>query len=315
MTSDLVSVIIANWNSAAFIERCLESMLRQTHANIEFIIVDNASSDDSPARIRAMIPDATFIQNADNAGFARAQNQGMAAARGVFVMPLNFDTMFEPEYVAGLVDVLQRRPEAGSACGKLFKMTREFETTDILDSTGHVMKNRDPGRRGRGERDTGQFESEERVFGSPGTAPLFRKSAIDHARVFGEVFDESFYMYLEDIDLDWRLNLYGYEAVYVPGAVGYHAESGTISDDNRWIQWLATVNYRLMLLKNDRLSVALAKMPTMARRALFPFQLRAGRPVTDVYRYWRLLPLTMRKRAEIQNNSRVSPDEIEKMFF
>ena len=315
MTSDLVSVIIANWNSAAFIERCLESVLRQTHPHIEYVIVDNASSDDSPARIRAMIPDAAFIQNSDNAGFARAQNQGMAEAQGAFVMPLNFDTLFAPDYVAGLVDALQRRPEAGSVCGKLYKMTREFETTDILDSAGHVMKNRDPGRRGRGERDTGQFDREERVFGAPGTAPLLRKSALDLARVFEEVFDESFYMYLEDVDLDWRLNLYGYEAVYTPNAIGYHAESGTISDGNRWIQRLATVNYRLMLLKNDRLSVALAKMPTMARRALFPFQLRAGRPVTDVYRYWRLLPLTLRKRAEISKNIRVSPEEIEKMFF
>src|SRR5215207_5310068 len=85
----LVSIVIVTWNSADTLRDCLSAIAHQTYPSIELLVVDNASKDTSLEIIREVFPHATIIQNETNTGFCIAQNQGISAARGEYVMPLN----------------------------------------------------------------------------------------------------------------------------------------------------------------------------------------------------------------------------------
>src|SRR5438128_11381961 len=129
----LVSVVVVTWNSAPFMPRCLDGILNQTHRETELIVVDNASADASLANVP---PSATIIRNAANEGFARAANQGIAAARGEFVLLVNPDAYLTPAYVERL---LAAEPD-GAATGKLLRaFGPNIEPSHGIDSTGIRM--------------------------------------------------------------------------------------------------------------------------------------------------------------------------------
>ena len=106
----LISVVVANWNGCRFLEKCLSSLATQTYPAVEVIVVDNGSSDGSVAWIAAHFPAVQVVANASNRGFAVANNQGIAAARGAFVALLNNDAWAEPDWLAHLYAAAE--PEA-----------------------------------------------------------------------------------------------------------------------------------------------------------------------------------------------------------
>src|SRR5207248_2021885 len=109
----VVSIVVVTWNSAAFLPRCLDGITQQTYQDTELIIVDNASGDGPvfPAN-------ATLIRNDRNLGFARAANQGIAVARGDFVLLVNPDAYLTPEYVERLMRAIN-----GAGAAALYSMS------------------------------------------------------------------------------------------------------------------------------------------------------------------------------------------------
>src|SRR5687768_6877024 len=101
--ANLVSIVIVTWNSADTLSECLSAIVQQTYPSIELLVVDNASKDASLAVVRQHLPNATLIQNETNTGFCIAQNQGIAAAHGEYVMPLNPDTVMQPDFIELMV--------------------------------------------------------------------------------------------------------------------------------------------------------------------------------------------------------------------
>lgn len=136
-----VSAVLVTWNSAPFLRRCLAGLRQQTHRVAELIAVDNASSDESREIVRAEWPDVIAIANATNRGFTGAVNQGLAAARGEFVLLLNPDAFLEADYVEKIVAALQAAGESfGAATGRLMKaIGTEIAPTEIIDSKGIRM--------------------------------------------------------------------------------------------------------------------------------------------------------------------------------
>lgn len=230
-----VAVVIVTWNSAEVLGACLDSVAATTPPPTQLVVVDNASADESRAVVAefanshpALI--TKLLANQTNRGFAPAANQGIAASSTPFVALVNPDLRLEPSTLAALVRSLEDGPpEVAVAGAKLLRASGdELSATDVIDSAGIVMT-RD-GRhfdRGAGEVDHGQFDREEDVFGITGALAVFRRTAIEHARVDGQVFDEDFFAYREDADLAWRLRGFGYRARYVPTAVAYHRRSVT----------------------------------------------------------------------------------------
>src|ERR1700722_18389176 len=110
-----LSVIIVNYNVKYFLEVCLHSVLRAgAGINMEVIVVDNNSADDSLNMVKELFPDVILIQNKDNKGFSKANNQGVAIAKGEYILFLNPDTVM-PEYFFGkAIPYMDTHPEAGA---------------------------------------------------------------------------------------------------------------------------------------------------------------------------------------------------------
>ena len=109
-----LSIIIVSWNTRALLADCLASIYSTSgDLNGQVIVVDNASRDDSAAMVRGKFPRARLIENRENVGFARANNQAIEASTGQFVLLLNSDTIVQPHALARLVAFMREHPDAG----------------------------------------------------------------------------------------------------------------------------------------------------------------------------------------------------------
>ena len=219
-TTPRISIIIPNWNGLGLLRPCLDALRRQTYTDHEVIVVDNASSDGSLAALRDEYPEVRVVALPTNRGFAGGCNEGIRAARGEFIVATNNDTEAEPGWLAALVDALDRHPEAGSAAARIMLHGRR----DTLHSAGDIFR-RDgtPDSRGVWQPYGPPFDRECHVFGGCGGATMYRRAMLEQIGAF----EESFFMYCEDVDLNWRAQLAGWKCVYVPEAVIYHHLSAT----------------------------------------------------------------------------------------
>ena len=304
-----VSLILVTWNSARFLPRCLDGIAQQTFGDIEVIVVDNGSSDDSVAIVRERFPNATIIRNAANEGFSRAVNQGIARATGEFVQLVNPDAFLEPEYVAKLVEALEEDEAYGSATGKLLRA----EGVGV-DSKGIRMT--------RTGRHLDIEEGEEReVFGVSGAAAMYRMAFIrDVTLSDGQFLDEDFFSYREDADVAWRGRLFGWRALFVPEAIGHHVRNVTPEKRRALpasINMHSVKNRFLLRLKNEGLYLALRNAPfELARDAVaIAAVLTIERSSLPAFSWlWRNRKRILAKRREIQRRRRVSDRALARWF-
>jgi GT2 family glycosyltransferase len=199
---------------------CLDALRRQTYTNHEVIVVDNASTDGSLAVLRDEYPEVRVVALPSNRGFAGGCNAGIAAARGQFIVTTNNDTEAEPGWLAALVAALDRHPEAGSAAARIML----YDRRDTLHSAGDLFR-RDgiPDSRGVWQPYAPPYDRECYVFGGCGGATMYRRAMLEQVGLF----EETFFMYCEDVDLNWRAQLAGWKCIYVPDAIIYHHLSAT----------------------------------------------------------------------------------------
>ncbi len=247
----LISIVIVNYNAGTLLPRCLASIARQTYPNWEVIIVDNASRDES-LRYARQFDRATVVCNADNRGFAAAQNQGLGLARGGYLMPLNFDIEMTPRFLEEMIAAMDVSPLIGTVTGKLLGMAADGAYLDTFYSTGHILP---PDgyvlHRGEGERDAGQYDEMSEVFGAPGAAPLYRRDMLEDIAFRGQYFDESLFTWYEDVDLDWRAQQLGWKCLYTPKAVAYHLGHPEGHGGNMWQLAISIRNRWLVVLANS----------------------------------------------------------------
>jgi len=216
------SIIIPNYNGLRFLPVCLGALEAQTYppSRTEVILVDDASTDGSVAFAREHFPRVRVVEMARNCGLAAACNAGAATAQGDLLVMLNNDTEAELGWLAALAAAAQAHPRTGSIASKMLL----FDRRDTLHSAGDVMgADGIPRNRGVWQRDEGQYDNEIVVFGGCGGGVAYRREAWQAA----VGFDERLFMYLEDVDLAWRLRLLGWEAVFAPEARLYHHLSAT----------------------------------------------------------------------------------------
>lgn len=222
MTVPPVSVIIPNYNGLRFLPTCLDALRRQTYpaALTEVILVDDASTDGSVAFVQEHYPEVKIVALPRNRGLAAGCNAGAAQARGELLVMLNNDTEAEPGWLAALVAAALAHPRAGTVASKMLL----FDRRDTLHNAGDLMgADGVPRNRGVWQKDEGQFDDSPTVFGGCGGGVAYRREAWDQAGGF----DERLFMYLEDVDLAWRLRLLGWDAVFAPAARLYHHLSAT----------------------------------------------------------------------------------------
>lgn len=310
----LVSVILVTWNSAQYLRRCLEGFRQQTHRAVELIAIDNASADDSVALVAPHA--AQMIRNDTNRGFSVAVNQGIAAARGGYVLLLNPDCYLEPEYLARLIAAMEATPGAGSGTGLLMRGSGpRIEPTGEVDSAGIRMT-----RNGRhldiARGPSGRAE----VFGVSGAAALYRMTFLRDMAIDGEVFDEDFFAYREDADLAWRGRLLGWTALCEPSAVAYHVRRVTPEARKALpagINMHSVKNRFLLRLKNEGAYLALRNAPFELARdfVVLLAALTVERTSLPAFAWlWRNRARVLAKRRAIQRRRKVSDRELARWF-
>jgi GT2 family glycosyltransferase len=220
--ADRVTVVIPNWNGKHFLGECLGALAAQTAGRPAAIVIDNGSTDGSPVFINDDFPWVKLIAIPQNEGFGRAVNRGILAAETEFVALLNNDAVPDPDWLKKLINSMDENPEISScACKIVF-----HEKPDVIDSAGDLYTPWGmPFNRGHNEQDDGAYDKPCFVFGPCAAAALYRKSVFYTTGLF----DESFFAYYEDTDLNLRMLLAGKKCLYVPGARVRHHYSGSSS--------------------------------------------------------------------------------------
>jgi GT2 family glycosyltransferase len=221
MPEPLASVVIPNWNGAHHLPICLEALRRQTyHPRLEVLLVDNGSTDGSLELVAHDYPEVRVLALGENLGLTGGNNVGFRAAEGEVLVSLNNDTEADAGFVEALVVALSEHPEAGMAAAKMLL----FDRRDVIHSAGDGYGvDGLPFNRGVWEHDRGQYDEPGWIFGGCGGAVAYRRALLDQVGSF----DESFFMYCEDVDLNWRTQLAGWGCWYTPEAVVYHKLSAT----------------------------------------------------------------------------------------
>ncbi len=215
----LASIIIPNWNGAAHLPVCLDSLRAQTLREFEIIVADNGSSDGSLELLARDYPEARVLALGRNLGFTGACNAGLRAAAGEFLILLNNDTEADPRWLDEVVAAFGRHPRAGLVASRMLL----FDRRNIFHTAGDIFRtDGTPGNRGVWQEDRGQF-AEGPVFSANGGSAAYRRVMLDQIGLL----DDDFYYSCEDIDLAWRAQLAGWQAVYAPRAVVYHKLSAS----------------------------------------------------------------------------------------
>lgn len=216
----LLSIIVPHYNGVHHLTPCFEALRAQTYPRLEIIMVDNGSTDESVAFTRQNYPEIKVIALPKNVGFIGAVNHGIGCSRGEIVVPLNNDTAASPQWAEALVERLIAYPDAGMVASKILL----FDQRDHFHSAGDGFGTDGiPINRGVWQQDVGQFDHDDYIFGGCGGAVAYRRAMLDEIGLF----DPALFMYLEDVDLNWRAQLAGYRAVFAPQAVVYHHVSAT----------------------------------------------------------------------------------------
>jgi GT2 family glycosyltransferase len=310
----LLSVIIPNWNGARHLPTCLNSLRRQTYPHLEVIVVDNASTDESPALVQRDYPEVQLIRLDYNEGLTGGVNRGIQVARGEVIASLNNDTEVTPGWAEALMTALLNHPDAGMAASKMLL----FDRRDTLHSAGDAYGvDGIPVNRGVWQPDQGQFDGGEYIWGGCGGAVAYRRAMLDDIGFF----DEDLFMYCEDVDLNWRAQLAGYRCVFAPQAVVYHHLSATGGGEiasfytGRNTIWVLVKDYPGELLRRHWRAVVGAQLG-IAWAALKAWRGQAARARLRGQLAALLgLPGWLRKRREVQARRQVSPEAIERLLL
>ena len=247
----LVSVIIVNHNGIAFVDNCLKSILSSDYPSFEVIFVDNGSTDSSLEFAKknfAQDSRVKFVENKSSVGPAVGRNKGAAIAGGEYLLFLDNDTQADANCITELIKTMEADASIGAAQAKLLKMDSDnfYDCAgDYLGPLGFLIE------RAQGAKDTGQFDFIADILSAKSAASIIRKDLFD---IIGK-FDESFYMYLEETDLSWRVWLAGYRVVFIPGAIVHHAFNTPQKKFKRYytkyiVRYYGCRNYITTLIKN-----------------------------------------------------------------
>ena len=267
MRAGVVSVVLVNYRGAEDTITCLQSFagLDWPADRLELLVVDNASGDGSAERIRSAVPGARVIDSETNRGFAGGCNFGAAAAGGEYLAFINADARPASDWVKAAVEVLDTQADVACVASKVLDW--EGERIDFVDGSltwygmGYKREVEQP--------DTGEWDQPKDVLFATGAAMFVRASVYRAV----EGFDERYFMFYEDVDLGWRLNLLGWRVRYVPTSVAYHRHHASMKSYGSWREhYLLERNALFSLYKNlgdDLLAKALpAALLLAVRRGL-----------------------------------------------
>jgi GT2 family glycosyltransferase len=245
-----VAIVILNWNGQNYLQKFLPSVLATAYDNMEVIVADNGSTDESVSFLEKHFPQVKLIRFSENNGFAKGYNLALQKIQTDYYAIINSDIEVQQGWLTPIINLLEEDKLNAACQPKLLsynnKKILEYAggAGGWLDSFGY------PFARGRVfdicEEDKGQYDTTERVFWVTGAAMVIRSN------IFHEMkgFDEYFFAHQEEIDLCWRMQLAGYKLYCCPSSVVYHVGGGTLPRGNSLKTFLNFRNNQIMLYKN-----------------------------------------------------------------
>jgi len=244
-----VTIAVVTWNHRAEIGDCLAAAGGQTWADVELRVVDNGSTDGTAELVASGFPGASLRRESENGGLSRALNRALAGATGEFFLTLNPDVVLSADFLDRALRAFAGRPEVWCVAPRLVRPDGALDAAGVEPTPDGRFRNR-----GEGSRDPLAFDRPGEVFGACGAAALYRSEALESlAGPDGEVFDEDFFVYREDLDVAWRAARRGFRTWYEPAAIATHRRrwpGGGRSAVPRWIRRHSFKNRYLMLAKN-----------------------------------------------------------------
>ena len=339
----LVSISLLTWNGEKYIKDCLNSVFNQTYSNLEILIRDNNSEDRTVQYIKDIKKrhkNLKFFLNPKNVGFAIGHNQTIKKSKGDFILCLNQDVVLNKDFILKAIKLFKKDKKTASVQGKLLRWQKglsisndysDYQITHIIDTVGLlILKNRRIVNKGQGEIDEGQFENIEEIFGPDGATPIYRRKALEDVKINNEYFDEDFFAYKEDVDLAWRLRLYGWKSFYQPKSIAYHdrtaGDSFALSyiniikerlKINKFGKYLAFKNQRLMQIKNEQIGSFIKYFPNFLIKEISSwgyvllFERYTYKAIKDLLK---LIPKVLKKRKIIMRKKRINSKEINRWF-
>jgi GT2 family glycosyltransferase len=302
MSEARVAVVIPSWNSIGLLPDCLRSLERE-ELPLELLVVDNGSDDGTPAYLER--EGVAHLSLPENLGFARAINLGVAETRAPFVLVLNADTVVEPGALPSLLAALEADPALAGVQPRILQLEPEAGTRQVnsarLYSAGQALKS--DGRAvelGAGEEQSPRYLRAGEVFGVCGAACLLRRQAFE---ALGG-YDESYFAFYEDVDLNVRARIGGWRFGYVPEAVVWHLGNASwMAGAPRPSAWNARLVARNRIVTQARfmppralLRIALVEAGALLRAAR---QHRLGATLWGKLEGLRRLPAALRERRRL----------------
>jgi GT2 family glycosyltransferase len=244
-----VAIVILNWNGKYFLEKFLPSVYNSTYPNIEFVIGDNASTDDSLSFVKEIYPHIRVIQNDQNYGFAGGYNKVLEKVEADYYILLNSDVEVTDNWIEPVIEMMERENYA-AAQPKIRAYHKKTHFEHAGAAGGYIDGLGYPFCRGRilhiTEEDQGQYDDEQEIFWATGAALFIKSTAWKESLGF----DANFFAHMEEIDLCWRLKKLGYKIGYCPASTVYHVGGGTLKTSNPKKTYLNFRNNLFMLQKN-----------------------------------------------------------------
>lgn len=269
----MISVVVLNYNGRRYLKKCISSLSVQSYGDFEVIVVDNGSTDRSVEYLKTHFPQVKIVRNETNLGFAGGINAGIEHAEGKYILTLNNDTQADMNFVERLAEVMDSDKAVGMCASKMLFLDGRINSTGIcLSRSGAAWD------RGMFEPDEGQYEELEEVFGPCAGAALYRKEMLDEIGLF----DEDFFLYMEDVDLAFRARLAGWRCIYVPGAEVYHFHGGTAGFGSDLAVYYGNRNIVWYTLKDFPTGMLITSLPWIVGRnlAVIPYYMLLGQGKT-----------------------------------
>ncbi len=245
-----VAVVILNWNGKALLERFLPSVIATEYPNLQLILGDNASTDDSVAYVKNNFPQIRILENNQNYGFAGGYNHILSRVEADYFVLLNSDVEVPVNWIQPVIDLMQSDEKIAVAQPKI-KWQQQKNQFEYAGAAGGFMDlHAFPFCRGRifdsVEHDNGQYNTNIDIFWASGAAFFIKTKA--WKEVGG--LDIDLFAHMEEIDLCWRLKNLSYKIVCCTNSEVYHLGGGTLNANNPYKTYLNFRNNLIIMQKN-----------------------------------------------------------------
>jgi GT2 family glycosyltransferase len=245
-----VAVVILNWNGINYLKQFLPSVCASTYPNLEIIIGDNSSSDDSVAFVHENYYQVKVIQNDKNYGFSGGYNKVLEKLDHDYFILLNSDVEVEANWIEPVIQLMESDPSIAAAQPKILSQLNKNYFEYAGAAGGFIDEFGYPFCRGRIfdtlELDEGQYNKNSQIFWASGAAFFIKRTKWLEMKGL----DEDFFAHMEEIDLCWRLKNKGYKIMYCANSQVYHVGGGTLNSESPFKIYLNFRNNLVLLQKN-----------------------------------------------------------------